>query len=87
MLLVQVVPAVRPVAPAGANPATLPARAQVSGSRFKSVTDAQSHRAGGRMVVTEVTGTHTYRSFLNKPELVEDFDKLRFAELEFETCC
>ncbi|MBB5792607.1 hypothetical protein HDA41_000571 [Streptomyces caelestis] len=39
------------------------------------------------MVVTEVTGTHTYRSFLNKPELVEDFDKLRFAELEFETCC
>ncbi|WP_328840587.1 hypothetical protein [Streptomyces europaeiscabiei] len=30
----------------------------------------------------ELTGTYTYRSFLNRPEPVEDFNKLRFAELE-----
>lgn len=30
----------------------------------------------------ELSGTYTYRSFLNRPEPVEDFNKLRFAELE-----
>ncbi|MFF5363740.1 hypothetical protein ACFY4I_30845 [Streptomyces scabiei] len=27
----------------------------------------------------ELHGTYTYRSFLNRPEPVEDFNKLRFA--------
>lgn len=34
------------------------------------------------MNASDLTGTYTYRSFLNRPELVEDFNKLRFAELE-----
>lgn len=34
------------------------------------------------MGTVELTETYTYRSFLNRPELVEDFNKLRFAELE-----
>lgn len=34
------------------------------------------------MTAAEVTGTYTYRSFLNRPEPVEDFNKLKFAELE-----
>ncbi|MGW4103667.1 hypothetical protein [Streptomyces sp. NPDC004976] len=34
------------------------------------------------MTAAEVTGTYTYRSFLNRPEPVDDFNKLRFAELE-----
>lgn len=34
------------------------------------------------MDVVELTGTYTYRSFLNRPEPVDDFNKLRFAQLE-----
>lgn len=34
------------------------------------------------MTAAEVTGTYTYRSFLNRQEPVDDFNKLRFAELE-----
>ncbi|MGI5359306.1 hypothetical protein ACQI4E_28880 [Streptomyces sp. CA-252508] len=34
------------------------------------------------MNIAELTGTYTYRSFLNRPEPVEDFNKLRFAQLE-----
>ncbi|MET7735209.1 hypothetical protein ABZT02_28150 [Streptomyces sp. NPDC005402] len=34
------------------------------------------------MDVAELTGTYTYRSFLNRPEPVDDFNKLRFAQLE-----
>ncbi|MEU1182540.1 hypothetical protein ABZ464_33875 [Streptomyces sp. NPDC005820] len=34
------------------------------------------------MGVVELTGTYTYRSFLNRPEPVDDFNKLRFAQLE-----
>ncbi|MEU0946874.1 hypothetical protein ABZ379_29665 [Streptomyces canus] len=34
------------------------------------------------MTAAEVTGTYTYRSFLNRPEPVGDFNKLKFAELE-----
>jgi hypothetical protein len=30
----------------------------------------------------ELTGTYTYRSYLNRPEPVDDFNKLRFAQLE-----
>ena len=30
----------------------------------------------------ELTGTYTYRSFLDRPEPVDDFNRLRFAELE-----
>ncbi|MFG2226322.1 hypothetical protein [Streptomyces sp. NPDC048644] len=35
-----------------------------------------------KMNVVELTGTYTYRSFLNRPEPVDDFNKLRFAQLE-----
>lgn len=34
------------------------------------------------MTAAEVAGTYTYRSFLNRQEPVEDFNKLKFAELE-----
>lgn len=34
------------------------------------------------MEPTEVTGTYTYRSFLNEPNIIDDFSKLRFAEAE-----
>ncbi|MFE1441901.1 hypothetical protein [Streptomyces sp. NPDC058739] len=34
------------------------------------------------MNAAELTGTYTYRSFLNRQEMVEDFNKLRFAQLE-----
>jgi hypothetical protein len=34
------------------------------------------------MTAAEVTGTYMYRSFLNRPEPVGDFNKLKFAELE-----
>ncbi|KUN56036.1 hypothetical protein AQJ46_48960 [Streptomyces canus] len=34
------------------------------------------------MTAAEVTGTYTYRSFLNRQEMVGDFNKLKFAELE-----
>ncbi|GAA2786724.1 hypothetical protein [Kitasatospora aburaviensis] len=34
------------------------------------------------MNAVELTGTYTYRSFLNRPEPVDDFNKLRFAQLE-----
>ena len=30
----------------------------------------------------ELTGTFTYRSFLDRPEPVDDFERLRFAQLE-----
>ena len=30
----------------------------------------------------ELAGTYTYRSFLNRPEPVDDFNRLRFAQLE-----
>jgi hypothetical protein len=30
----------------------------------------------------DLTGTYTYRSFLDRPDPVDDFDKLRFAQLE-----
>jgi hypothetical protein len=30
----------------------------------------------------ELTGTYTYRSFLNEPAIVGDFNKLQFAEAE-----
>lgn len=34
------------------------------------------------MNAKELTGTYTYRSFLNNPEPVDNFNKLRFAQLE-----
>ncbi|MCX4843996.1 hypothetical protein [Streptomyces sp. NBC_00893] len=34
------------------------------------------------MQATDLTGTYTYRSFLDRPEPVDDFNKLRFAQLE-----
>jgi hypothetical protein len=34
------------------------------------------------MAGQELTGTYTYRSFLDRPEPVDDFNRLRFAELE-----
>ncbi len=34
------------------------------------------------MEPTDVTGTYTYRSFLNEPDIVNDFNKLQFAEAE-----
>ncbi|MFD9412582.1 hypothetical protein ACFWBN_37035 [Streptomyces sp. NPDC059989] len=34
------------------------------------------------MQATDLTGTYTYRSFLNRPEPVDDFNDLRFAQLE-----
>lgn len=40
-------------------------------------------RATGRRNLVEpfeVTGTYTYRSFLNEPSIVGDFNKLQFAE-------
>jgi hypothetical protein len=32
------------------------------------------------MQPTDLTGTYTYRSFLNEPDIVGDFNKLQFAE-------
>jgi hypothetical protein len=32
--------------------------------------------------VEKLSGTYTYRSFLDRPEPVDDFDRLRFAQLE-----
>jgi hypothetical protein len=34
------------------------------------------------MGAEELTGTYTYRSFLDRPEPVDDFNRLRFAQLE-----
>ena len=34
------------------------------------------------MEAQELAGTYTYRSFLNRPEPVDDFNRLRFAQLE-----
>lgn len=34
------------------------------------------------MDVEELTGTYTYRAYLNRPEPVASFDRLRFAQLE-----
>jgi hypothetical protein len=34
------------------------------------------------MEAEELAGTYTYRSFLNRPEPVDDFNRLRFAQLE-----
>lgn len=34
------------------------------------------------MQATDITGTYTYRSFLDRPEPVDDFNDLRFAQLE-----
>jgi hypothetical protein len=34
------------------------------------------------MEAEQLTGTYTYRSFLDLPELVDDFNRLRFAQLE-----
>jgi hypothetical protein len=31
-----------------------------------------------------LTGTYTYRSFLDRPEPVDDFNRLRFAQLELQ---
>ena len=33
-------------------------------------------------MATELTGTYTYRSFHNRPEPVDDFNQLRFGQLE-----
>ena len=30
----------------------------------------------------ELTGTYTYRSFINREEIVDDFNKIQFAEAE-----
>jgi hypothetical protein len=35
-----------------------------------------------RMDAAAITGSYTYRSFLNIPEPVDNFDKLRFGQLE-----
>lgn len=35
-----------------------------------------------RMKLEGLTGTYTYRSFHNVPDLVDDFNRLRFAQLE-----
>jgi hypothetical protein len=32
----------------------------------------------------ELSGTYTYRSFLDRPEPVDDFNRLRFAQLELQ---
>jgi hypothetical protein len=37
---------------------------------------------GGSVNAEELTGHYTYRSYLNRPEPVDDFNKLRFAQLE-----
>lgn len=34
------------------------------------------------MDTADLVGTYTYRSFLDRPEPVDDFDRLRFAQLE-----
>ncbi|OEJ62264.1 hypothetical protein BGM19_33845 [Streptomyces agglomeratus] len=34
------------------------------------------------MNATDLTGTYTYRSFHNRPEIVDDFNKLWFAQAE-----
>lgn len=34
------------------------------------------------MQATDITGTYTYRSFIDRPEPVDDFNDLRFAQLE-----
>jgi hypothetical protein len=34
------------------------------------------------MDTADLAGTYTYRSFLNRPEPVDDFNRLRFAQLE-----
>lgn len=34
------------------------------------------------MDADELSGTYTYRSFLDRPEPVDDFNRLRFAQLE-----
>jgi len=34
------------------------------------------------MITQDLTGYYTYRSFLNNPLAVEDFNKIRFAEAE-----
>ncbi|MEV0535560.1 hypothetical protein [Kitasatospora sp. NPDC050463] len=36
------------------------------------------------MNVMELTGTYTYRSFLEVPDPVDDFNKLRFAQAELK---
>ncbi|AUY53239.1 hypothetical protein [Streptomyces sp. CB01881] len=36
------------------------------------------------MNVNELTGTYTYRSFLELPDPVDDFNKLRFAQAELK---
>ena len=33
-------------------------------------------------MATGLTGTYTYRSFHNRPEPVDDFNQLRFGQLE-----
>jgi hypothetical protein len=34
------------------------------------------------MEAQQLAGTYTYRSFLNRPEPVDDFNRLKFAQLE-----
>lgn len=34
------------------------------------------------MALSELTGTYTYRSYQNLPQFVDDFNSLRFAQLE-----
>lgn len=34
------------------------------------------------MGAEELTGYYTYRSYVNRPEPIDDFNKLRFAEAE-----
>jgi hypothetical protein len=36
----------------------------------------------GGMDAVELTGIYTYRSFIDRPEPVDDFNKLRFGQLE-----
>jgi hypothetical protein len=36
------------------------------------------------MDAAKLTGTYTYRSFLDRPEPVDDFNKLRFGQLELQ---
>ncbi|MER7708116.1 hypothetical protein ABTX81_35160 [Kitasatospora sp. NPDC097605] len=36
------------------------------------------------MNVTDLTGTYTYRSFLDLPDPVDDFNRLRFAQAQLE---
>ena len=36
------------------------------------------------MEIEELIGYYTFRSFLNEPSTIEDFNKIKFAEAETE---